>query len=367
MYTLIIPTLDRHDLLLRAIDYYQHFDCDVFIADSSDNKFNHKFPDNIIYKHLPKAKPEEKIYEVAKSITTPYVNLVGDDDFLLESSLKSAACFLDDNPGYVSAQGRYYKFELTENKVTFSPRYHLGTTLSSIEFEDRFTRIARVSNRNMHQIYSLIRVDLFVKYWKVLASPSRPLNLNWKNLPHPKRSSDNMDGVCFELISAFVPMCYGKHKILPILWMIRDYYIFNPIRRQKWLANKSKSDYSISYNYKHYTNEAKDVETFLDSENFLLLKQNFRENISDLVGSEESDKLCNVAFRSYIKFQIRERNKVITKLIIKLFTPNWALKYYKTSKVKQYASGIEDTLFKNFFNKVRLSVLNFKKCYDNHR
>jgi glycosyltransferase domain-containing protein len=340
MYTLIIPTLDRHDLLLRAIDYYQHFDCDVFIADSSDNKFNHKFPDNIIYKHLPKAKPEEKIYEVAKSITTPYVNLVGDDDFLLESSLKSAACFLDDNPGYVSAQGRYYKFELTENKVTFSPRYHLGTTLSSIEFEDRFTRIARVSNRNMH-----------------------PLNLNWKNLPHPKRSSDNMDGVCFELISAFVPMCYGKHKILPILWMIRDYYIFNPIRRQKWLANKSKSDYSISYNYKHYTNEAKDVETFLDSENFLLLKQNFRENISDLVGSEESDKLCNVAFRSYI----RERNKVITKLIIKLFTPNWALKYYKTSKVKQYASGIEDTLFKNFFNKVRLSVLNFKKCYDNHR
>ena len=197
MYTLIIPTLDRHDLLLRAIDYYQHFDCDVFIADSSDNKFNHKFPDNIIYKHLPKAKPEEKIYEVAKSITTPYVNLVGDDDFLLESSLKSAAFFLDDNPDYVSAQGRYYKFELTENEVTFSPRYDLDTTLSSIEFEDRFTRVASVCNPYMHQIYTLIRVDLFVKYWKVLASPSRPMSLNWKNLPQANNSSHNYIGHIF--------------------------------------------------------------------------------------------------------------------------------------------------------------------------
>ena len=54
MVTLIIPTFDRHDILLRAIDYYQHFDCKVLIVDSSDNKFIHKFPDNMIYKHLPK-------------------------------------------------------------------------------------------------------------------------------------------------------------------------------------------------------------------------------------------------------------------------------------------------------------------------
>ena len=218
MYTLIIPTLDRHDLLLRAIDYYQYFDCDVFIADSSDNKFNHKFPDNIIYKHLPKAKPEEKIYEVAKNITTPYVNLVGDDDFLLESSLKSAACFLDDNPGYVSAQGRYYKFEFAENKVNFSRRYN-HDSLVSIESEDRFTRIAMVANPYMHQIYALIRVDLFIKYWKVIVS--RPKNLDRKT-PLLSYDSSKTAGIRVELIAAFVPMCYGKHKVFSLLWMVRD-------------------------------------------------------------------------------------------------------------------------------------------------
>ena len=63
MVTLIIPTMDRPGLLLRAIDYYRHFDCNVLIVDSSDNKFIHKFPDNIIYKHLPKASWTKKIYE----------------------------------------------------------------------------------------------------------------------------------------------------------------------------------------------------------------------------------------------------------------------------------------------------------------
>ena len=51
--TIIIPTLDRHDLLLRAIDYYQHFDCNILVADSSATKENFGFPDNFIYKHLP--------------------------------------------------------------------------------------------------------------------------------------------------------------------------------------------------------------------------------------------------------------------------------------------------------------------------
>jgi hypothetical protein len=62
MVTLIIPTFDRPALLLRAIDYYKYFDCSVLIVDSSDNRSIHKFPDNIVYKHLPKACWTRKIY-----------------------------------------------------------------------------------------------------------------------------------------------------------------------------------------------------------------------------------------------------------------------------------------------------------------
>ena len=115
--TILIPTLERHQLLLRSIDYYQHFDCNVVVADSSVRKINYEFPDNVIYKHLPGMGYAKKMFEVAKGITTPYVCVAPDDDYLFESSLKAGAHFLDENSDYVSAQGRYLSFELIENQV----------------------------------------------------------------------------------------------------------------------------------------------------------------------------------------------------------------------------------------------------------
>ena len=131
IYTIIIPTLDRHDLLLRSINYYQHFACNILVADSSATKANIGFPDNFIYKHLPDMGYAKKMLEVAKDVTTPYVCLVADDDYLLESGLKTGSSFLNANSDYVSAQGRYMGFELIENQVVFNPRY--GRDSSSLE------------------------------------------------------------------------------------------------------------------------------------------------------------------------------------------------------------------------------------------
>ncbi len=352
MYTLIIPTFNRHDLLLRAIDYYQNFDCTFIIADSSNNKFTHKLPNNIRYKHLPKMSGAKKICEATKDVTTPYVGLVADDDYFLESSLKAGASFLDDNPDYVSTQGRYYKFELTENQVTFSSRYALHRSYQSVESEDRATRIANTFNPYMHQSYALIRTDVFVKSWNFLDSIS-------------VEGEDNARPYHRELSQSFVPMCYGKHKALPVLWIVRDYYIFDHVRRQKFLADQSRNDNSISYHYIRFNNSIKDVEAFLDSDFFLHLKKTFRIHFSSLVSSEEGDTLCDIAFKSYIKSLTSERNEIITKIIIKSFTPNWVLNYYKMRTENQYASGIDDNVFKDDFKKIRSSVLNFKECYEN--
>ena len=68
--TIIIPTHERHGVLRRSIDYYQSFDCNILIVDSSSKKLNYEFPGNVIYKHLPGVSFAKKIYEVAKSIIT---------------------------------------------------------------------------------------------------------------------------------------------------------------------------------------------------------------------------------------------------------------------------------------------------------
>ena len=352
MVTLIIPTLDRQDLLLRAIDYYQHFDCNVLIADSSDNKFVHKFPDNITYKHLPKACWTEKLYEAAKDIVTPYVCLAADDDYLLESSLKEGIFFLGNNLEYASAQGRYYKFELIENQVVFSPRYDLKSNNYAIESEDRYSRLAKTFNPYMHHCFAVHRTNLFVKGCK-FASVYK--GLKWGNFP-----------IFNELLVPVVPMCYGKHKVLPILWMVRDYYIFDRIRRQNYIPYRAESNKFdlIAFHYKQLTYIAKIAKKFLKSEEYQQLKKSFRDVISDVASNKESDMLFDVAFKSYSKSLISERNKITLKLIIKLFTPNSYLQRYKKYNNNKYASGIEDTIFKNDFEKIRLSVMKFKKCYD---
>ena len=352
MFTIIIPTLERHDILLRAIDYYQHFNCNVLILDSSDNKLIHKFPDNIIYKHLPKMGFGQKIYKADKDITTPYACLVADDDYIIESSLKAGGCFLDDNPDYASAQGQYYNFELIENRVTFSPRYGLDSSHYTVESNDTSARIIRAFNPYMHHSYSIHRTELFTKSWKLASVYKKP---HWENLPLP------------ELIQPLAPMCYGKHKVLPILWIVRDSYIFDHIRRQKYLADTNKNSGLIFHYYTQFTNAVKTVESFLNSKESQLLKKMFREVIPGFGNDKKSDRLFNAAFKSYSKWLISERNKIILKLIIKFFIPNWIFKHWKEREKNQYSSVIEKKSFSDDFNKIRLSVLNFQKCYDNYR
>jgi len=241
---------------------------------------------------------------------------------------------------------------LIENRVTFSPRYGLDTCHYAVESNDTYSRIVKAFNPCMHHFYSIHRAELFTKSWK-LASHCK--NSHWGNLPLP------------EVIQPLAPMCYGKHKVLPILWMVRDSYIFDHIRRHKYLADTNKNSRLISHYYTELTNAAKTVESFLNSKESQLLKKLFREVISDLANDEESDRLFNDAFNSYSKWLISERNKITLKLIIKLFIPNWIFKHYKEWKKNQYSSVIKKKTFSDDFNKIRLSILNFKKCYDNYR
>ncbi|HIA70657.1 TPA: hypothetical protein EYN98_32345 [Candidatus Poribacteria bacterium] len=244
---------------------------------------------------------------------------------------------------------------MIENQVIFSPRYDLDSFQHVVESEDRVSRFVRAFNPYIPQYSAIHRTDLFTKSFQLSVGGSSCHETFLKGIP------------LTEILLPFIPMFYGKYKAIPVLWMVRDSFIFDKIRRQKVLANKSDIDYSVSYDFRRYTHAAKAVENFLDSEEFRQLKKSFRDTISGLVINKESDMLFNLAFKSYIKWLISDRNKVVTKIIIKLFTPNWVLKHFKARKKKQYASGIEETLFESNFNKVRLSVLAFRKIYDGYR
>ena len=345
MYSIIIPTHERHNLLMRSIDYYQNFNCNIFIADSSVKKLNYEFPDNITYIHLPGLSFVKKILEVAESVKTPYVCLSADDDYLLESSLQFGQDFLDSNLDYVSTQGRYLGFEVVENQVIFTPKYSRLSSCYAVTNEDIFARVVRAYNPYMHQFYSIHRTELFIKSFRSCVD----VTTCWM----------------VELTTILVPMCYGKHKVLPILWMARDSHKFpRPNSYETPFIDKSKPG-SIIFHYRSCNHYIKQVKNFLNSEESQSVRKKISMIISELMATDqEREETFNAAFKSFTKWLISERNKIIIKIIIKKFVSAWVLKYYKTRQMARHMGGVEATSSsQDALNEIRLSVLKFLKCY----
>jgi glycosyltransferase domain-containing protein len=350
MFTIIIFSFERQFLLKRSIDYYKNFDCNILIADSSVKKMNHVFPDNVVYKHLPGLGVSQKILLAAKTITTPYVCLSADDDYLLESSLRTGANFLNDNLDFVSVQGKYLHFELLDDKVVFSPKYGPESSYYSVTNEDIYSRLVRAFNPYMHQIYSIHRRDEFISSFRATSS------LNNFNL------------ALLEFMTSIIPMCHGKHKVLPLLWMARDAARFErPVLHEE--AKPEESECLFLHYYKSYQHQIREFQIFLESENSQIFKKQIGTEVSQLISdSKEIDNIFNAALNSLIKFYRHDRNKVLLKIIIKLFIPDWVLNYLKKRKPIQHMNGVDENYSSNIaLNKIRLSVLTFPDVYNNLR
>jgi glycosyltransferase domain-containing protein len=344
MFTIIIPTIERHSVLLRAIEYYQHFKSNIVIVDSSVEKLVFDFPDNVIYKHLPGLGYAKKISVAAENIKTPYVCMSADDDYLIESSLRLGVRFLDENPDFVSVQGRYLKLELVEGRVVFSPRYSEEDARYTVTDEDSFARVVKAYHPYMHHFYSIHRTDIFYKSFRSCV--------------------DISICVMVELTSILVPMCYGKHKALPMLWMVRDSHKFSRPNAYQKLSPEKSSRSLVCQVYRNHNRLIEGVKYFLSSEESQLAKDKFANNISDLVGSEkECGRIFNAAFKSYVTWVVANRNKVILKNIIKSIIPAWLLNYYMQVKTVKLIGGDE----KDALERIRLSVLSFVECYSENK
>ena len=352
MFTIIIFTLERHFLLKRSVDYYKNFDCDILIADSSEKKMNHAFPDNVVYKHLPGLGVSQKILLVAETITTPYVCMSADDDYLLESSLRTGANFLNDNLDFVSVQGKYLHFNLADDKIVFSPKYGPESSYYSVTNEDIYSRVVRAFNPHMHQIYSLHRKDALISSIRATSS-----------------LCDSPHMAMIEFMLSIIPMCHGKHRVLPLLWMARDAAKFErPIAGEVNPAPE-ESEYLFLYYYKSYQHKIREFKIFLESENSQIFKNQLGTEVSQLVrDSKEIDNIFNAALNSLIKFYRYDRNRVLLKIVIKLFIPAWVLNYLKKRKPIQHMNGVDENYFSNIaLNKIRLSILSFPDVYNNLR
>ena len=119
MISILIPTLNRSDFLIRALHYYGKvgFKGCVCIGDSSNAQHTKKTKHaiqtlgdkiKIIYRNFPNPPYIHDgmvMKELIKLAPTPYAVFAGDDDFLIPNGLEKCIAFLEDHPEYSAAHG----------------------------------------------------------------------------------------------------------------------------------------------------------------------------------------------------------------------------------------------------------------------
>lgn len=200
--TIVIPSHKRL-IINRALSYYDKWDVQIIVCDSSPSPLRLTSSNNILYFHTPEKAFSQKISAALSFVKTPYCCISADDDFLSHSGMQGGIEFLEENQDYVSVQGRYIEFTKSGNDVYYTTLYpndighHNNSDMPS-------ERIITAFNPYAQHFYSLHRTPVLQK--------SLHLASHLKSLIHA------------ELSTALVGMIYGKHKILPLFWMARDRY-----------------------------------------------------------------------------------------------------------------------------------------------
>lgn len=198
--TIIIPTYERHNFLIRSMEYWREFVGRIIIIDSSINPSELRLAGLCDYMHVPGMSFTDKLSFAINKIETKYCALCADDDFHAFDALDRAVSFLDDHRDFASVQGHYIAFWQDE-KIEYGIGYdHIHEYV--IDNDDPVIRMTDAMRNYMHQIYAVHRTS----------------NLDL--------TADACRGInhfgAIELNFTLVPMMTGKHQVLPMFYSARE-------------------------------------------------------------------------------------------------------------------------------------------------
>lgn len=211
--TLLIPTLNRPEFLLRELHYYQsvNFRGKIFIGDSSEATVAEKIKnslrqfDNLLeiyYYPLPGYNIAHALKAMTDKVTTKYAAVIGDDDFFIPSGLGRCIEFLDNNSEYVAAHGESIVIGLpyiNSQSIQFS-NHCPQPTISAATAAQRL--VAHLTYYSV-TLFSVHRIEAWRTMFKYLGD-----------------ITDNIFGS--ELLPCCLSVVLGKTKQLNGLYLIRQ-------------------------------------------------------------------------------------------------------------------------------------------------
>lgn len=178
LFTIVIPTHNRHDCLERSIKYFSESSIKIIYCDSTETKYKGKIPKNITYYNNPKLKFSEKILFCLNKVKTPLVALSADDDFLEIESLIKGSEFLNNNLDYVSFTGEFLFFLKPFDNLFYKNK---KKSFESIVSKYPFERASIFFDNYFQILWGLYRLDILKKSFEVI-NAEKPENDNFIEL-----------------------------------------------------------------------------------------------------------------------------------------------------------------------------------------
>lgn len=227
MITIIIPTIDNREILLkRCIDFYTKYSFEIYVVDGS-KKGKLISAKNLKYLHLPKLSLEKRLVYALNKIKNNLILICQDDDFINIPVLKKGIKIISKNKKiswlggdqlYFSKYfGKYY-FEKLKNNNENKDYFSDNTQKRALFF-------AKYQQQLMASIFR--RKDLLVA-----------LN-NYLKTDLDIRKDNKKINVYYETIYSIFMSIEGKYFHINDVWQFRDlkvYYNINsrPAKKVNW-------------------------------------------------------------------------------------------------------------------------------------
>lgn len=209
--TIVVPTHNRYDRLQRLLTYYRasRAQAPIHLLDSSSDPAPGHGPLQecladtarmVVRRYPPDTPPLHKMLDGLQQVSSPYVVLWADDDFLIPSALEDSLCVLERDPEVSVVHGQAALFAVEAGRVQWVAPYLQCSVLDGTAA----ARLARYFQRYFVTFYSVHRTRRLATNFKTVCQPG----LDWHTWG--------------ELALGALAVMQGKAVALPRLYMIRE-------------------------------------------------------------------------------------------------------------------------------------------------
>jgi glycosyltransferase domain-containing protein len=202
LLTVVLISHNRPAFLRRAMKYYGALPCKVLVLDSATEHFKGELPD-VDYRHVPQFAYggfQAKIAYGVEQVTTPYMVLAADDDFIVHDALSESVDFLEENRDYGMCHGYCLMYLTFAGSVSYYRRdKKVCEDYSSERPQDR---VVEYMHQYLPPFYAVTRTSL-MKSWYSLLPPGT--SFQWQEIGH-----------------VYYMLACAKARILPTAYVVRE-------------------------------------------------------------------------------------------------------------------------------------------------